>query len=80
VAVDGREVHLKETLIHTTKPKPETTITQFLSTCGEIIAEFDSSRCICIACRSTELSYHEYLDDAKCSDCYQWQNEDLLPH
>lgn len=40
---------------------------------------FRQGDCVCKACKSTNLTYIKYLQDAKCDDCSQWQNEDLLP-
>lgn len=38
---------------------------------------FVAGECICKNCRSTDLTFYRYVDDAKCS-CGQWQNEDLI--
>lgn len=40
---------------------------------------FVAGKCECMNCRSRDISYYAYLDDAKCSTCGQWQNEDRLP-
>lgn len=42
-------------------------------------AVFIAGECICKACKSTDLHYIPYLEDAKCRACLQWQNEALLP-
>ena len=39
--------------------------------------KFVAGRCICKSCRSSDLTYYRYLDDAKCS-CGQWQNEEPI--
>lgn len=40
---------------------------------------FIAGECICKACKSPDLRYIPYLEDAKCTSCLQWQNEALLP-
>lgn len=45
---------------------------------GEMMSLFSPDQCVCKACNSPRLSYVAYLDDAKCDDCRQWQNEDLI--
>lgn len=40
---------------------------------------FVAGKCVCKTCRSTDLTFYRYLDDAKCSGCGQWQNEDPIP-
>lgn len=40
---------------------------------------FIAGECICKACKSPDLTYIPYLEDAKCGVCRQWQNETLLP-
>lgn len=40
---------------------------------------FQPGLCVCKACKSPRLTFSAYLDDAKCDDCFQWQNEDLTP-
>lgn len=40
---------------------------------------FQPGLCVCKACKSPRLSFSAYLEDAKCDECFQWQNEDLLP-
>jgi len=42
-------------------------------------AVFIEGECICKACKSPDLNYIPYLEDAKCGACGQWQNEALLP-
>lgn len=39
---------------------------------------FIAGECICKACKSPNLLFYSYLDDAKCQDCKQYQNEPLL--
>jgi hypothetical protein len=39
---------------------------------------FVAGKCICKACKSPNLHFYSYLDDAKCLDCRQYQNEPLL--
>jgi hypothetical protein len=39
---------------------------------------FVAGECICKACKSTDLRFVPYLEDAKCDACRQWQNEPLL--
>ena len=41
-------------------------------------AIFVAGECICKACKSPDLSYYAYLNDAKCGSCRQYQNEPLL--
>jgi hypothetical protein len=36
---------------------------------------FVAGKCVCKTCRSKDLSFYRYLDDAKCGTCSQWQNE-----
>lgn len=36
---------------------------------------FDADQCICKLCGSPKLRFYKYLDDAKCSECDQYQNE-----
>jgi len=38
---------------------------------------FVAGKCICKLCRSKDLTFYRYLDDAKCSVCKQWQNEPI---
>jgi len=38
---------------------------------------FVAGKCVCKNCRSMDLTFYRYLDDAKCS-CGQWQNEDPI--
>lgn len=40
--------------------------------------KFIAGRCECKVCRSTDLTYYSYLEDAKCTACRQWQNEDPI--
>lgn len=40
--------------------------------------KFVAGQCVCKNCKSTELTFYNYLEDAKCS-CGQWQNEDPIP-
>lgn len=64
-----------------TQPKatPKPSIPVFvLSGEPEPTTEFVAGRCVCKTCRSKDLTYYRYLDDAKCS-CGQWQNEDPIP-
>lgn len=41
-------------------------------------AIFIAGECVCKACKSANLHFYAYLDDAKCQDCKQYQNEPLL--
>ena len=40
--------------------------------------KFIAGKCECKVCRSTDLTYYSYLEDAKCTACRQWQNEDPM--
>ena len=42
-------------------------------------AVFIPGECICKECKSTDLRFVPYLEDAKCNQCDQWQNEPPLP-
>lgn len=48
---------------------------------GEVepATSFVAGKCVCKSCKSVELDFYNYLDDAKCCDCGQWQNEDPNP-
>lgn len=39
---------------------------------------FIAGECICKACKSPNLNFYAYVNDAKCTDCLQYQNEPLL--
>jgi hypothetical protein len=41
-------------------------------------ATFVAGECICKACKSPELDFYAYLNDAKCRMCKQYQNEPML--
>lgn len=45
---------------------------------GEPSTQFVAGRCVCKTCRSSDLAFYSYLEDAKCSSCQQWQNEDPI--
>ncbi|MCU6502351.1 hypothetical protein LPN04_31600 [Rugamonas sp. A1-17] len=47
---------------------------------GETSPNFIQGISACKACRSHKLDHYKYLDDAKCGECGQWQNEDPLPN
>jgi len=51
----------------------------FQTVTGEQLGTFTARRCICKACRSPNMRFEKYLEDAKCEECGQWQNEDLTP-
>jgi hypothetical protein len=42
-------------------------------------ATFVAGKCVCKTCRSKDLTFYRYLDDAKCDTCSQWQNEEPIP-
>lgn len=46
---------------------------------GAEVSEFVPGECICKRCRSSKLEYNTYLEDAKCSVCAQWQQEEVTP-
>jgi hypothetical protein len=53
---------------------------QFLSArSGEFELEFKPGECACKACSSNNVRFVAYVEDAKCDECLQWQNEDLIP-
>lgn len=64
--------HIKRT------PKPFTPVF-VLSGDPEPSAIFVAGKCVCKTCRSKDLTFYRYLDDAKCDSCGQWQNEDPIP-
>lgn len=41
--------------------------------------EFVQGECICKTCKSTNLRFVPYLEDAKCLDCRQYQGEETIP-
>lgn len=45
---------------------------------AEPSAQFVAGQCVCKTCRSSDLAFYAYLEDAKCSSCQQWQNEDPI--
>ena len=45
---------------------------------GESTDTFKQGECICKNCKSTNLDFSPYLEDAKCTVCGQWQNEEPL--
>lgn len=53
--------------------------TAFQTTTKELRSDFKKGECQCKSCESLSLAYSPYLDDAKCDDCGQWQNEALRP-
>jgi hypothetical protein len=60
------------------KQAPKPTIPVFvISGDAEPSSTFVAGKCVCKNCRSTDLTFYRYLDDAKCS-CGQWQNEDPI--
>jgi len=63
--------HIKNT------PKPSIPVF-LLSGDIEPSTKFVAGQCVCKTCRSNDLTYYRYLDDAKCA-CGQWQNEDPIP-
>lgn len=61
------------------KPTPKPSIPVFvISGDPEPSKTFVAGKCVCKTCRSNDLTFYRYLDDAKCS-CGQWQNEDPIP-
>jgi len=59
-------------------PKPSTSVFVLLGD-PEPSATFVAGACVCKTCRAKDLTFYRYLDDAKCDDCGQWQNEDPIP-
>lgn len=53
--------------------------TAFLTTNNDLRSDFKKGECQCKSCESLKLDFSDYLDDAKCEDCGQWQNESLRP-
>ena len=45
---------------------------------GKKTTTFNPGQTVCISCGSTNLHYYDYVDDAKCNCCRQWQNEDVM--
>lgn len=39
---------------------------------------FVPGECVCKVCRSPDLQFYGYLNDAKCGECGQYQNEPAL--
>lgn len=46
---------------------------------GAEVPRFIPGECMCKACKSRDLEYSSYLEDAKCKSCSQWQQEELIP-
>lgn len=62
------------------KPTPKQSIPVFvISGDPDPSTTFVAGKCICKTCRSNDLDFYRYLDDAKCSSCGQWQNEEANP-
>jgi hypothetical protein len=62
------------------KSNPKSTIPVFIIAGDpEPTTDFIAGECICKTCRSKDLTFYRYLDDAKCDSCSQWQNEDRIP-
>jgi hypothetical protein len=65
--------------INIIKPTPKPSIPVFVMS-GEFEPSmtFVAGRCVCKACLSNDLTYFAYVEDAKCNECRQWQNEDEI--
>jgi hypothetical protein len=60
-----------------TTPKPSTPVF-VISGDPEPSTTFVAGQCVCKTCRSKDLTFYRYLDDAKCDSCSQWQNEEPI--
>lgn len=47
---------------------------------GEPSPTFVPGNCKCKNCGSTVLTYYACVEDAKCDECPQWQNEELIQY
>jgi len=60
------------------KKQPRPPIAFTLAESGADSKEFIAGECICRNCKSLSLKFSNYIEDAKCDDCGQWQNEELI--
>lgn len=62
----------KEQFLHLRQSRKE----QRLYSVHDVInAQINLEPLTCLSCGSTEVTYHQYVGDAHCSDCGEWQLE-----
>lgn len=65
----------------TTNYTKKSTPTMFtLAEDGEATPSFQPGKCKCKNCGSQQLDYYAFVEDAKCSECSQWQNESPIDY
>ena len=62
----------------TNKNRPRPPIAFALAESGADSKVFIAGECVCRNCKSLSLTFSTYIEDAKCDDCGQWQNEELI--
>jgi hypothetical protein len=78
-AFDAALSEFKNMYTHTKRTLKPSTPVFVLSGDPEPSVTFVAGKCVCKTCRSKDLTFYRYLDDAKCDTCSQWQNEDPIP-